>query len=449
MASAAHATPHDAQFQAAQAVLPGGVSSSIRLNKALGRPFYVARGDGAYLYDLEGREYVDLLTSHGATILGHNHPGIRAAIEEALRCGIVCASETPAQTRVARALAEIVPCVDMVRFTCSGTEATMHAIRLAREYTGREKLIKFDGHFHGYHDYVMWNYGGSTFEGSADWDAASAAPRHAPRSGGIPAGIADYVFVLPGNDLEAVRRTLWLHGHEIAAVILEPIHYNAGCIVPPKEYLHGLRELTREYGVVLIFDEVLSAFRTGPGCAQAYFNVIPDLCTIGKCVAGGTPLSVFGGRREIMEHLRPLGNAEHSGTYNGHLIPILAAEVCLTEIRKPGFYEHLYALADRLYPAMNEIFARRGFAARCQGLGARFGLYFGFTEEVRSYRDTARQDAALALRFFAGMAERGVYFCDAGGKPMHHGFSAAHTLADMDRVLQATEDTVVSLQRAG
>ncbi|MFI5339740.1 MAG: aspartate aminotransferase family protein [Candidatus Methylomirabilales bacterium] len=438
--------PDEALYIAAQAVLPGGASSSIRYSKNLGRPFYVSRGEGAYIYDLEGREYVDLLTSHGATILGHNHPGIKAAIEEALRCGIVCSSETPAQSRVAAALAEMVPCVDMVRYTCSGTEATMHVIRLAREFTGREKIIKFDGHFHGFHDYVMWNYGGWSAGGDAEQGGYVGAPRLLPRSGGIPAGISDYVIVLPCNDLEAVKKALWLHGRDIAAVILEPIHYNAGCIVPPKEYLHGLRELTKEYGVVLIFDEILSAFRTGPGCAQEYFNVTPDLCTIGKCVAGGTPLSVFGGRREIMEHLRPLGNAEHSGTYNGHLIPIMAADVCLREIRKPGFYDHLYALANRLYGGMNAIYQRKGFLARCQGLGARFGLYFGFTEEVRTYTDTAKQDAALALRFFKGMAERSVYFCDGGGKPMHHGFSAAHTLADMDRVLQATEDTVNALQ---
>jgi len=441
MQQSANVNPHEALYTAARAVLPGGVSSAIRLNKALGRPFYASRGEGAYLYDLEGREYVDLLTSHGATILGHNHPGIKAAIEGALRCGIICSSETPVHSRVAAALAEMVPCVDMVRFTCSGTEATMHALRLAREYTGREKFVKFDGHFHGYHDYVMWNYGGFV---SAE--GPSRAPRKSVRSGGVPAGIAEYVFLLPFGDLDAIRRCLWLHGDEIAAVILEPIHYNAGCIVPLKDYIHGLRELTREYGVVLIFDEILSAFRTGPGCAQAYFNVVPDLCTIGKCVAGGTPLSVFGGRREIMEHLRPLGNAEHSGTYNGHLIPIMAAEVCLREINTPGFYEHLYALADRLYTGMNSIFTKQNFPARCQGLGARFGLYFGFTEEVRAYRDTEKQDPALALRYFQGMAERGVYFCDGGGKVMHHGFSAAHTLADMDRVLQATEDTVEAIQ---
>ena len=444
MSKGAAADPHDTLYQTAQALLPGGVSSSIRFNKALGRPFYIARGEGAYLYDLDGREYVDLLTSHGATLLGHNHPGIRAAIEEALRCGIVCSSETPAQSRVAAALAEMVPCIDMVRFTCSGTEATMHAIRLAREYTGREKIIKFDGHFHGLHDYVMWNYGGWTSGEPPVVESRDTVPP-VVESGGIPPGISEYVLVLPCNDLESVRRVLRSHGHEIAAVILEPIHYNAGCIVPPKDYLHGLGELTREYGAILIFDEILSAFRTGPGCAQAYFNVTPDLCTIGKCVAGGTPMSVFGGRREIMEHLRPLGNAEHSGTYNAHLIPIMAAEVCLREIRRPGFYDHLDALADRLYPGMNAIFQRRGFSARLQGLGARFGLYFGFTDEVRTYRDTARQDTALALRFFRGMVERGVYFCDAGGKPMHHGFSAAHTLADVDRVLQATEDTVTAL----
>ena len=441
MATASVGGAQDALYRSAQAVLPGGVSSSIRLNRALGRPFYVSRGEGAYLYDLDGRQYVDMLTAHGAALLGHNHPGVRAAVESALQIGAVCGMETGAQSRVAQALAEIVPCVDMVRFTCSGTEATMHALRLAREYTGREKFIKFDGHFHGYHDYVMWNYGGFS---SADGPAE--APRPTVKSGGVPAGIADYVVLLPFNDLEAVRRALWLHGHEIAAVILEPIHYNAGCIVPDKDYMHGLRELTKEYGVILIYDEILSAFRMGPGCAQAYFNVVPDLCTIGKCVAGGMPLSVFGGRREIMEHLRPLGNAEHSGTYNANLVPIMAAEASLAEIRKPGFYDHVFALADRLYPGMNAIFDRHGFPARCQGLGARFGIHFGFSEEVRSYQDTARQDAALGLRFFAGMTERSVYFCDSGGKPAHHGFSIAHTLADIDRVLQATEDTVKTIQ---
>src|SRR5512144_2677644 len=193
MAKAGDVNPHEALYQAARAVLPGGVSSSIRNSKALGPPFYVSRGEGAYLYDLQGREYVDLLTSHGATLLGHNHPGIRAAIEDALRCGIVCSSETPAQTRVAAALAEIIPCIDMVRFTCSGTEATMHAIRLAREYTGREKILKFDGHFHGLHDYVMWNYGGWSAGTGPETDGPPGAPRHVPRSGGIPAGIADYV----------------------------------------------------------------------------------------------------------------------------------------------------------------------------------------------------------------------------------------------------------------
>ncbi|MFA5027781.1 MAG: aspartate aminotransferase family protein [Candidatus Methylomirabilota bacterium] len=433
------ANPHQALYESARQVLPGGISSSIRLNRALGRPFYIARGEGAYLYDLEGREYVDLLTAHGAALLGHDHPGVRAAIEAALRCGAICGTETPAQSRVAARLAELIPCIDMVRFTCSGTEATMHVLRLAREITGREKFIKFDGHFHGYHDAVMWNYGPPA---AAE---APGAPRPVVKSGGVPRGLADYVVLLPFNDLEAVRRALWLHGHEIAAVILEPIHYNAGCIVPDKAYLHALRSLCQEHGVILIFDEILSAFRTGPGCAQAYFDVTPDLCTIGKCVAGGTPLSVFGGRRELMEHLRPLGDAEHSGTYNANLIPIMAAEAALAELGRPALYDHLFALADRLYAGMNTVFGRHRFPARCQGLGARFGLYFGWNEEVREYRETARQDTALALEFFAGMVKRGVYLCDNGGRPTHHGFSAAHTASDIDRVLQATDDTVAAL----
>jgi glutamate-1-semialdehyde 2,1-aminomutase len=266
------------------------------------------------------------------------------------------------------------------------------------------------------------------------------------KSGGIPASVADQLVLLPFNDLDAIRRALWMHGHEIAAVILEPIHYNAGCIVPSEGYMRALRTLTKEHGVLLIYDEILSAFRTGTGCAQAYFNVTPDLCTIGKCVAGGTPLSVFGGRREVMEHLRPLGNAEHSGTYNGNLIPILAARASLAELRRDGFYDHIQALAARLYNGLNVVFERLGFPARCQGLGARFGLYFGSREEVRDYRDTARQDAPLGMKFFAGMIERGVYFSDGSGKATHHGFSAAHTSADIDTVLQAAEDTVKAIQ---
>jgi glutamate-1-semialdehyde 2,1-aminomutase len=232
----------------------------------------------------------------------------------------------------------------------------------------------------------------------------------------------------------------------VAAIILEPIHYNAGCIVPSMGYMRALRDLTRQYGVLLIYDEILSAFRTGTGCAQAYFNVEPDLCTIGKCVAGGTPLSVFGGRRQVMEHLRPLGNAEHSGTYNANLIPVMAAKASLAALRAPGLYDHINALATQLYGGMNAVFERNNFLARCQGLGARFGLYFGFRDEVRDYRETAKQDAALGMRFFAGMIERGVYYCDSGGKATHHGFSAAHTAADMDAVLQATEDTVKAIQ---
>ena len=429
----------DTLYRAAQAVLPGGVSSSIRLNRALGRPFYVSRGEGAYLYDLDGRQYVDMLTAHGAALLGHKHPGVHAAVEAALACGAVCGTETGAQSRVAQALAEIVPCIDMVRFTCSGTEATMHTLRLAREYAGREKFIKFDGHFHGYHDYVMWNYGGySPADGPAE------APRRTVKSGGIPAGIAEYVILLPFNDLEAVRRTLRLHGHEIAAIILEPIHYNAGCIVPSREYMQGLRALATEHGVVLIYDEILTAFRTGLGCAQAYFDIVPDLCTIGKCVAGGMPAVGFGGRREIMEHLRPLGNAEHSGTYNANLVPIMAAEASLAAIRAPGS-------ATTLRPGGSPVSRDERHLRTAQLPGAlprarrAFRALFRLLGEVRSYPDTAKQDAALGLKFFAGMTERGVYFCDGGGKPSHHGFSIAHTAADIDRVLQATEDTVKAI----
>ncbi len=427
-------------YNFAKNYLVAGVSSSTRLNKALGYPLYVSRGKGSKIYDLDGYEYIDLCCSHGATILGHGHPNIKKAIMKALEMGIVCSYETEYQSRLAQMIVDLVPCAELVRFTCSGTEATMHCIRLAREYTNKEKIIKFEGHFHGYHDYVQYSW-------SPPLDVAGPenSPIAYPQSGGMPSGIADYVIILPFNNLEVLKKAINMYKNEVAAIILEPVNYNSGCIIPDREYMKAMRELTKDNDILLIYDEVLSAFQTGPGCAQEYFGVVPDLCTIGKSVAGGLPLSIFAGKREIMGHLQPLGNAEHSGTYNGHLIPVMAAIACLEEISSDGFYDHIYELADQLHAGFSDIFKKSRITGKIQRLGARFGIYFGIDEEVTNYRIAAKNDKEMNLKFVAKAIEHGVYFHDYGGKACHAGFSSAHTLEDINRALEGIEVAMKNL----
>ncbi len=422
-------------YEFARQYLVGGVSSSVRVCKAFGdRPFYVARGEGARVYDVDGREYIDMCTSHGASLLGHKHPGVVAALQKAAEMGVICSYETEYHSALAKKVVDMVPCAELVRFSGSGTETTMHTIRLAREYTGRDRILKFSGHFHGYHDYVLFDD-----EAPAGQRLESPSGLY-PQSGGIPEGMDKYLIVVPDNDLEALQSAIRKHGHEVAAVILEPVHYNAGCIVPSVGYLQQLRKLTQEHGILLIFDEVLAGFRMAPGGAQEYLGVTPDLCVLGKALGGGLPLSAFCGRREIMEHVRPLGNAQHSGTYNGSLVCILAGLAALEEYSRPGFYAHVNQLAEHLYTGISEIIARLGVQARVQGLGARFGIYFGIDEPVTRYAQSLRNDTEMTERFIAAAWRNGVYFHDYGGRGTHHhGFSAAHTIADMDRALEGIE----------
>jgi glutamate-1-semialdehyde 2,1-aminomutase len=428
------------QYQQACQYLAGGVTASTRLNRALGRPMLVERADGCRIWDLDGREYIDLCCSHGATLLGHGDMRVRHAVERVLARGAACSYENELHTQLARLLCETVPCCERVRLTGSGTEATMHCLRLARAFTGRSKLLKFEGNFHGYHDQVMYSIGTP-----ADRLGAEDAPALYPGSSGLPAGLDRNLVVVPYNRPDLLEAAFAHHGAELAAVFCEPIYYNAGCIVPTPEFLGALRRLTRTHGVLLIFDEVLSAFRMAPGGAQEYLGVTPDLCTLGKAVGGGFPLSVFGGRADIMERLMPQGDCQHSGTYNGHVVAVAAALAAVTAYRQPGFYDHIHAVADRLYRGLGEVFARHGVAARVQGLGARFGVYFGVTEPVRGYRDAVRHHREQMLRFIAAVARRGVYFHDYGGAACHHGFCAAMTLTDTEEALNRLDAAVGEL----
>ncbi len=423
-------TSAETLYADAQRYFPGGVTASARANPAIGRPFYVARGDGPYVYDLAGREYVDLCVSHGASLLGHNHPRIRAAVARALELGVICAYETAQHVELARLIAELVPCAEMVRFAGSGTETVMHGLRLARAATGREKVIKFEGHFHGYSDFLNYSW-------APPLDQAGPADAPIPyrESAGIPPRLDDLLVVVPFNDPAALEAAFARHGRETAALMLEPINYDSGCIVPQPGFLQLCRELCDRYGALLFFDEVLTAFRMAPGGAQEYTGVVPDLCVLGKAFGGGMPISALVGRRAVMRHLRPAGQSELSGTYLAHLTAVLAAQAALETYREPGFYERLDAIGERFYGGFRAIVERAGVPLRIQHVGPRFGMYFGIADEVTNYRQAARQDKAMLQRFVAGCIRRGVYFHMAA----HHGFSAAHDQAALDRALEAIE----------
>lgn len=421
------------QFNRAKNSLAGGVSSSTRVNQAVGHAMLFERAEGCRVWDLDGKEYIDLCCSHGATLLGHGDPRVRSAVEGVLARGAACSYESQLHGRLAELLCETIPCLERLRFTGSGTEATLHTIRLARAYTGRTKLIRFEGNFHGYHDQVMF---------AAQGPPGELEPPLAPISTGVPADLAKNLVQVPYNNPDLLKEAFARHKNEIAAAICEPVFFNAGCILPTAEFMRTLRELTTEHGALLVFDEVLSAFRMAPGGAQEYLGITPDLCTLGKAVGGGYPLSVFGGRRDIMERLMPTGDCQHSGTYNGHPVVVAASLAAVEAYRSPGFYEHIRAVAERLYSGLNNLFARQGVPARVQGLGARFGVYFGVPGEVTCYADAQQHDRAAMLRFIAAAIREGVYFHDYGGAACHHGFCAAMTLADADEALQRLSSAV-------
>ena len=417
-------------YQLAKQYLPGGVSATARANAAIGHPLYVSRGDGPFVYDIEGREYVDMCLSHGASLLGHNHPAIVAGVRQALEMGVICSYETVYHTQLAQQITQMIPCAEMVRYAGSGTETVMHGLRLARTAAGREKIIKFEGHFHGYADALNLSV-------SPPLDAAGPerAPFPYPESTGIPFNVRENIVIVPFNDPLALEAAFAAHGDEAAVLLMEPINYDQGCILPKPGFVQLCRELCDRYGVILFFDEVLTAFRVAPGGAQEYLGVTPDLCVLGKAFGGGTPISALTGRRWVMEHLRPLGGSEMSGTYLAHPTTVLGALGALGEYSKPGFYDRLDALGEYFYSGFQSLIDQHKVPVRLQYAGPRFGLYFGVTEEVTNYRQAAHKRKDMEFAFIDGCFRRGAYFAVSP----HHGFSAVHTEAEIDRVLGAID----------
>ena len=427
-------TSDTALFDSARGVLAGGVSAAARIHPYLGRPFYQARGSGAYIEDLAGRRYIDFNMSNGAAILGHNDPAVREAVLEGLALGIIAGAETAYHEQLARTLVEIIPAAERVRFATNGSDVTMIAVRLARHATGRTKILKFDGHYHGLTELFLFRR-----------DEGGAV---VPSSGGVPASWADDVLMTPWNDAAAFEALLARHGDEIAAVICEPVHYNAGCLPPAPGFLELLRARTTVSGSVLIFDEVLSGFRMALGGVQEWSGVTPDLCTLAKALSNGLPLAAVAGRADLMAGFAPDGPVAHSGTYSGHPLSILAGQATLDALRAPGLYDALDALAESFYRDLQGIFDRHGVPVQVQGLGARFGLYFGRREPVTTYTDAAAHDHDLHRRFVVACLARGLFLpaYTRQGPPGHNGFSLAHTPAILADALAIMDEAAGTLR---
>jgi glutamate-1-semialdehyde 2,1-aminomutase len=424
-------------FGRAQAVLAGGVSASMRLNPYLGQPLYVERGEGPYLYGTDGKRYIDFNLSNGATLLGHDHPAVKRALLAGVEAGVICAAETPWHEALAARMTEIIPAAERVRFSSVGSEVTLVALRIARAATGRTRFLKFDGQFHGLTEPFLFKRATPTGDD----------PTIVPSSNGVPASMADDVVMIAWNDVAAFERVMAEQGDQLAAVICEPIHFNAGCVPAAPGFLQLLRDRTRGHGTILIFDEVLSGFRTALGGVQAETGVTPDLTTHAKALANGLPLSSVSGRLDLMRQLAPEGAVVHSGTYSGHLLSVLAALATLEELSQPGLYDQINATGERFYGDLQAIFDRTGVPAVVQGRGARFGIYFGFREPVTTWSDALNHDHALNRRFVQGCVERGVYFhgFTQQGPPGHAGFSLSHSADDFAEALNVIESVAATM----
>lgn len=421
----------EALFERAQRVMPGGVNSPVRAFKAVGgHPVFVREARGPYLYGADGAEYVDYVGSWGPMILGHAEPSVVQTIARTAALGTSFGAPTEGEVRMAETLIEAVPSMEMVRLTSSGTEAVMGALRVARGFTGRDLIVKMEGGFHGGADYLLVKAG------------SGLATLGVPDSAGVPADVARATLTLPYNDLDAARALFAREGARIAALIIEPVAGNMGCVPPAEGYLEGLRAVTQEHGALLVFDEVMTGFRVAYGGAQARFGVKPDLTTLAKVVGGGMPLGVYGGRREIMAKVAPVGPVYQAGTLSGNPVAVQAGLATLAKLRDPAVYEKLEQSGARLERAFVEGARRHGVALTVQRVGSMITPFF-IEGPVRSWSDAARCDTARFGRFHRALLEHGVYWPPS---QFEAGFiSIAHDEAAFARTEQAVESAFKTL----
>lgn len=414
-------------FEQSQCYIPGGVNSPVRAFRAVGgTPIFFREGKGAHLWDVDGNRYIDYVGSWGPAILGHAHPEVISAVQAYAAKGLSFGAPTELELIMAERLVSLVPSIEQVRLVSSGTEATMSAIRLARGFTGRTKIIKFEGCYHGHGDALLVKAG------------SGALTFGHPSSSGVPPEVASQTLVLPYNDSAALTTTFAAMGHELACVIIEPIAGNMNFILPSKTFLAKLRELCTQYGAILIFDEVMTGFRVGLSGAQGYFGVTPDLTTLGKVIGGGMPVGAFGGRRDIMAHLAPLGGVYQAGTLSGNPVAVAAGLKTLELISQPGFFEHLSSLTQRLMDGLVVLAQERGIPFSAANLGGMFGIFFS-KQPPSSYSEVMQVDRDRFNTFFHGMLKRGIYLAPSAYEA---GFvSIAHTETDISATLLAAQKT--------
>ncbi|MEX0271996.1 glutamate-1-semialdehyde 2,1-aminomutase [Leptolyngbyaceae cyanobacterium UHCC 1019] len=424
-------TKSDEIFAAAQKLMPGGVSSPVRAFKSVGgQPIVFDRVQGAYAWDVDGNRYIDYIGTWGPAICGHAHPDVINAICEAAQKGTSFGAPCRLENVLAEMVIDAVPSIEMVRFVNSGTEACMSVLRLMRAFTGRDKLIKFEGCYHGHADMFLVKAG------------SGVATLGLPDSPGVPKSTTNNTLTAPFNNLEAVKALFDQNPGEIAGVILEPVVGNAGFIIPDGGFLAGLRELTRENGALLVFDEVMTGFRIAYGGAQERFGITPDLTTLGKIIGGGLPVGAYGGRRDVMEMVAPAGPMYQAGTLSGNPLAMTAGIKTLELLRQPGTYEQLDRITKRLSEGLLNIAKETGHAACGGQISGMFGFFFA-EGPVHNYEDAKKSDLGKFSRFHRGMLQRGVYLAPS---QFEAGFtSLAHTDADVDQTLAAAQEVMVSL----
>lgn len=411
-------------YAQAQQLIPGGVNSPVRAFTGVGgTPLFIERADGAYLFDADGKAYIDYVGSWGPMVLGHNHPAIRNAVIEAAQRGLSFGAPTEMEVKMAELVTTLVPTMDMVRMVNSGTEATMSAIRLARGYTNRDKIIKFEGCYHGHADCLLVKAG------------SGALTLGQPNSPGVPADFAKHTLTCTYNDLDSVRTAFEQYPSEIACIIVEPVAGNMNCIPPQPDFLPGLRALCDKYGALLIIDEVMTGFRVALAGAQSYYDVVPDLTCLGKIIGGGMPVGAFGGRREVMAALAPTGPVYQAGTLSGNPIAMAAGFACLTEVSQVGIHQTLTELTNKLAEGLLAAAKAENIPFVVNHVGGMFGLFFTDAPTVTCYQDVMGCDVERFKRFFHLMLDEGVYLAPSA---FEAGFmSVAHSDEDIQRTIDA------------
>jgi len=418
-------------YRKAMGVIPGGVNSPVRACKSVGeKPIFIDRAQGCLIYDADGNRYIDYIGSWGPMILGHRHPAVMEFLETALRRGTSFGAPMDLEIELAEMVIDAVPSVEMVRMVNSGTEATMSAIRLARGFTGRDTIIKFDGCYHGHSDTLLVEAG------------SGVATLEIPGSPGVPASVVKHTLSIPYNDIECFRAVMAEKGDQIACVIVEPVAGNMGLVAPVEGFLETLRELTEKHGSILIIDEVMTGFRVALGGAQSLYGITPDLTTMGKIIGGGLPVGAYGGRRDIMEHIAPQGPVYQAGTLSGNPLAMAAGIATLRQLKTPGFYETLDKKADTLLTGLKAAAETAGIPVRTARVGSMMGMYFTGTD-VENFEDARTSNLERFAAYYAGMLEKGVYLAPSQFEAMF--ISQAHEDEHIQETIAAAEDVMAAL----